>query len=284
MLRVIASLSEMQQKGDIMRVCIVKARFRDSKKAMGHRTEFEDIVPNGEKHLDNPNFEPKEGLGLQKSVIRLYVDAYFEHIAPLCENGFIHRAIFLRAWTSGTVDPALLKAVCSASAAFMCTEPCTIEFREKWRTEAEAYVWSNIGRPSMAVLQVLVVVISQNCALSRFLALQPMLGIAAKMAYMLRLNHENPQLSSIAREIRRRVMWSIFILDKRLAAGQPDLISCPKELMHIQLPSNERNFELAISARTGNLLPAQIDENDSTSLGTRAFFCKLSNIRHEILQ
>ncbi|CAI7608557.1 unnamed protein product [Penicillium palitans] len=166
----------------------------------------------------------------------------------------------------------------------MSTDPVTAEQRERWRTEAEAHVWSNIGRPSLVVLQVLVVVISQNCALSRFLALQPLLGMAAKMAYMLRLNHENPQLSTTAREIRRRIMWSIFILDKRLAAGQSDLISCPKEKMHIQLPSNERDFELAISGETGTLIPTQIDEGDSTSMGTRAYFCQLSNTRHEILQ
>lgn len=248
------------------------------------RTRIEDVISHGETLSDGVNYDASKELGVKKSVIRLYIDAYFEHIAPLCENGFIHRAIFLQAWNSGTVDPALLKAVCSASAAFKSTDPVTAEQEERWRTEAEAHIWLNIGRPSLVVLQVLVVVISQNCALSRFLALQPLLGMAVKMAYILRLNHENVQLSTTAREIRRRIMWSIFILDKRYAAGQSDLISCPKEQMHIQLPSNERDFELAISGRTGTLIPTHIDEGDSTSMGTRAYFCQLSNTRHEILQ
>lgn len=248
------------------------------------RTRAEDIISPRETHGDGVNYDSSKELEVEKSVVRLYIGAYFEHIAPLYENGFIHRAIFLQAWNSGTVEPALLKAVCSASAAFVSADPARAERRGKWRTEAEAYVWSNIGRPSMVALQVLMVVISQNCALSRFLALQPLLGIAAKMAYMLRLNHENTQLSTTAREIRRRIMWSIFILDKRLAAGQSDLISCPKEQMHIQLPSNERDFELAISSGTSTLIPTHIYEGDSTSMGTRAYFCQLSNIRHEILQ
>lgn len=248
------------------------------------RTRIEDVISHRETQSDGVKYDSNKELGVDKCVVRLYIDAYFEHIAPLCENGFIHRAIFLQAWNSGTVDPALLKAVCSASAAFMSTDSVTAEQRERWRTEAEAHVWSNIGRPSLVVLQVLLVVISQNCALSRFLALQPLLGMAAKMAYMLRLNHENTQLSTTAREIRRRIMWSIFILDKRLAAGQSDLISCPKEQMHIQLPSNERDFELAISGETGTLIATQIDEGGSTSMGTRAYFCQLSHTRHEILQ
>ncbi|KAJ5209705.1 hypothetical protein N7449_004084 [Penicillium cf. viridicatum] len=286
MFRVVAYLSAMQPKRDTMRICIVKAGFRDTKKAKSHRikTGIEDVISHGETHSDGVNYESSKELGVGKSVVRLYIDAYFEHIAPLCENGFVHRAIFLQAWNSGTVDLALLKAVCSASAAFMSTDPVTAEKIERWRTEAEAHVWSNIGRPSLVVLQILVVVISQKCALSQFLDLQPLLGIAAKMAYMLRLNHENTQLSTTAREIRRRIMWSIFIFDKRFAAGQSDLISCPKEQMHIQLPSNERDFELAISGGTGTLIPTQIDEGDSTSMGTRAYFCQLSNIRHEILQ
>jgi hypothetical protein len=230
------------------------------------------------------NDDMNEELGLEINTARPYIDAYFEHVAPLYENGFIHRAIFLRAWSSGKVNPALVKAICSASASFMPDNLISATKRKEWRTEAETHVWSNIGRPSMAVLQVLVVLISQNCALSRFTALQPLLGIATKMAYLLRLNHENFQLSTTAREIRRRIMWSIFILDKRLAAGQSDLISCPKELMHIQLPSNERDFELAISNKTRALIPTHASEGDSTSMGTRAYFCRLSQIRHEILQ
>lgn len=232
---------------------------------------------------DERGFDTCRELGFEKSLIRLYVDAYFEHISPLCENGFIHRAIFLRAWTSGRVAPALLKAICSASAEFVSSESTTPSRRETWRSEAETYIWSNIGRPSMTVLQVLVVVISQNFALSRFQTLQPLLGIAAKMAFLLRLNHENNKLSVTGREMRRRVMWSIFILERRLAGGQLDLISCRKDLMHIQLPSNERDFELGIQSTTGSLLPGDIDEQPS-SMGTRAYFCRLSSIRHDILQ
>jgi len=249
-----------------------------------HRSRIEGVTSHRETNRDEVNHDQCMELGLEKNIVRLYIDAYFEHIAPLCENGFIHRAIFLRAWTSGKVDPALLKAICSASAAFLPTYLVPEGERERLLAEAEAHIWTNIGRPCMAVLQALVVVISQNYSLSRFSALQPLLGIAAKMAYMLRLNHESTQLSTTAREIRRRVMWSIFILDKRLAAGQSDLISCPIELMHIQLPSNERDFELAIPDRTGILIPTHIDGGDSTSMGTRAYFCRLSHIRHEILR
>ncbi|CAG7928568.1 unnamed protein product [Penicillium olsonii] len=222
-------------------------------------------------------------LGLEKTIIRLYIDAYFEYVAVLCENGFIHRALLLRAWTRGAVDPALLKAMCSASADYVPASMSASTRRESWLLEAESYIWSNIGRPSIAVLQVLVIVTSQKFALTRFLALQPLLGIAAKMAFMLRLNHENSKLSITAREIRRRIMWSIFILERRLAGGQVDLVTCTHNLMHIQLPSNVKDFELGISGRTGLLVSSDIDE-ESSNMGTRAYFCRLSSIRHEILQ
>ncbi|OGE55080.1 hypothetical protein PENARI_c005G05701 [Penicillium arizonense] len=232
----------------------------------------------------DPNLDISKELGCERSITKPYIDAYFEHIAPRPENGFIHRAIFLRAWTSGAVDPTLLKAICSASAAFVSTETAILEQAEQWRTEAEAYVWANIGRPSITVLQILVLVISQNCALFRFLTLQPLLGIASKMAYMLRLNHENNMLSTTAREIRRRIMWSIFFFDRKLAAGQSDLSTCPVKSMHIQLPVDEKGFDLAIAGKTGRLIPGPGDENHSAHMGTRAYFCRLSHIRHEILQ
>lgn len=247
-------------------------------------TSTESTRRDGRTTSHDPNLDIGKELGCERSITKPYIDAYFEHIAPRPENGFIHRAIFLRAWTSGAVDPALLKAVCSASAAFVSTESAILKQAEKWRTEAEAYVWANIGRPSMTVLQILVLVISQNCALFRFLTLQPLLGIASKMACMLRLNHENNMLSTTAREIRRRIMWSIFIFDRKLAAGQSDLTTCPVKSMHIQLPVDEKGFDLAIAGKTGRLIPGPGDENHSAHMGTRAYFCRLSHIRHEILQ
>jgi hypothetical protein len=230
------------------------------------------------------NLEIGKELGCERTILKPYIDAYFEHIAPRPENGFIHRAIFLRAWNSGAIDPALLKAVCSASAAFVSTETALLKRAEQWRIEAEAYIWANIERPSVTMLQILVLVISQNCALFRFLTLQPLLGIAAKMAFMLRLNHENKMLSTTAREIRRRIMWSIFSFDRKLAAGQSDLITCPVESMHIQLPVDEKGFDLAIAGKTGRLIPESGEEQQYAHLGTRAYFCRLSHIRHEILQ
>jgi hypothetical protein len=79
-------------------------------------------------------------------------------------------------------------------------------------------------------------------------------------------------------------MWSIFIFDRKLAAGQSDLSTCPVKSMHIQLPVDEKGFDLAIAGKTGRLIPGPGDENHSAHMGTRAYFCRLSHIRHEILQ
>ncbi|KAJ5770706.1 uncharacterized protein N7511_002757 [Penicillium nucicola] len=246
-------------------------------------TSTESTSRDGETRSQDLSLDLVKELECERTILKPYINAYFEHIAPRPENGFIHRAIFLRAWSSGAVNPTLLKAVCSASAAFVSTETAILKQAEKWRSEVEAYVWANIGRPSMTVLQIIVLLISQNCALFRFLTLQPLLGIAAKMAYMLRLNHENERLSTTAREIRRRIMWSIFIFDRRLAAGQSDLITCPVKSMQIQLPIDEKGFDLAIAGKTGKLIPESGEEDCSTHMGTRAYFCRLSHIRHEIL-
>ncbi|KAJ5623071.1 hypothetical protein N7490_011676 [Penicillium lividum] len=226
-------------------------------------------LPLNETSLTTPQTSEEE-LGCHHNTIKLYIDAYFEHVAPLPGNGFIHRAIFLRNWASGSVNPALLKAVCSASAVFVSTETTKQEQAERWRAEAEAYVWASIGRPSMVVLQILVVTISHSRISLQFPALQSLLAVAAKMAYILGLNHENESMSTAAREIRRRIMWSIFFSDRMLAAGQQDLISCPAESMHIQLPCNEKDFELAVSGKTGALICIP-GEDDSLKMGLTAY-------------
>lgn len=55
------------------------------------------------------------------------------------------------------------------------------------------------------------------------------------------------------KEIRRRTMYSIFILDKFLASGHDRRQRVKSEDLHIQLPCSEEDFRFGIDVKTGYL-------------------------------
>jgi hypothetical protein len=177
--------------------------------------------------------------------------------------------------------------MCGASARFVSQDAFIDKQRAaRWIDEAEAYFWEHVERPLAVHLQVLVVVLLERSNSRQYIKAQTLTAIAAKLAYMLRFNCEDDVLPTESRECRRRLMWAIFHIDKLLAGGLPEMVVCPPEHMHVQLPCNERDFELGISGKTGMLfLSANKDhQDDLTHMGLRSYYFRLSEIRYRILR
>ncbi|KAI9642458.1 hypothetical protein NHQ30_009263 [Ciborinia camelliae] len=113
---------------------------------------------------------------------------------------------------------------------------------------------------------------------------QALTAVAAKMTFVLGLNYENNSLSTLVRECRRRLMWSIFHIERLSAGGFPELLVCPSHSMHIQLPCSEKDFDLVIPGETAPLISTRNNEAESMHLGLRTFYFRISDIRHRILE
>lgn len=109
--------------------------------------------------------------------------------------------------------------------------------------------------------------------------------MAARIAYGMHLNHEaNIPMPFISKEVRRRIMWSIYILDKFYAGGFTELTLCNESTMHINLPCEERNFELDIPTATPTLTPTSPSGALESGTGLMGHMCRLVKIRHDILE
>ena len=80
---------------------------------------------------------------------------------------------------------------------------------------------------------------------------------ARKLGVRSKLPDSSPrsdEQSQIQREIKRRTVYSIFILDRYQASGRfrPQNISI--EDIHVQLPCSEEDFRFGVSVKTGSLL------------------------------
>lgn len=182
------------------------------------------------------------------------------------------------------MNPALVKVMCASSIAFVSKDDKSRATAQKWMNEAERYAWQELSRPSVVFLEILLVNIFYRIEHREYFKSQALIAVAAKTAFVLGLNYENKGLSTLVRECRRRLMWSIFHVDRLSAGGNLELLVCPSQSIHIQLPCSEKDFDLGIPGETAPLISTRSNESESMHLGLRTFYFRISDIRHRILE
>jgi len=200
-------------------------------------------------------------LGLDDSreplVLRTF-DSFFRHVHHVPAFSFLHRASLMRRYHAGHVDRPLLLALVGITS--LLTDPGggTAELGARCILEAEASLLRELDRPSTLRLQALVLVVKHHILSRRFSSAFMLHSVACRSASVLRLNHENPKLCFLARESRRRLMWSLYMIDAAMARGDADLglWVYREDSVRIQLPCNERNFEYDLPETTEPLQPA----------------------------
>ncbi|KAG9953380.1 hypothetical protein KCU85_g1206, partial [Aureobasidium melanogenum] len=199
-------------------------------------------------------------LDLDKEVIAEYIDAFFRFVYPVGCMGFLHQPTFLRQWHTHTVNVSLLKVVCGCALRVFSTTQEDNERAAQWMYEAELDAFRNLGDLSIPRLQALTLLaffeFTYHVHSTKALML---LGLAARLAFAKRLNYEDSTLSVVEQESRRRLMWSIFVLDKFCSGGVDELTLVAAENMQIRLPTIERAFGFGQRTDTEVLRP-QIEE------------------------
>lgn len=207
---------------------------------------------------------------------------FFLHLYPVTVFSYLHKASLIQRYRSDLRDKALLHALVGITSLLTDVTPTPKNDASRHIDAAETLVLSQFSRPSVAKVQTLVLIIEYRILSQQNEAAFVLLSIAVRYSYALRLNYEAPNMCFLARESRRRLMWSVFLLDMHLASGLPDFTLCPAESIHIQLPCRTENFELDISQNTEPLHTSQ--PVAPRSIGLDALFIRLSWIRGKIIK
>lgn len=128
-------------------------------------------------------------------------------------------------------------------------------------------------------------------------------GIITRMTQALQINLEyntdilcqNPDSSPsvTARESRRRLMWSTYVMDALVGSGVDQLTLVDEKDMKVQLPCNERNFIQQIPCVTETLgpgnwlkfIPGELDIGSLLpNMGIMAYFIRHISIRKRVLR
>ncbi|CAK7225298.1 hypothetical protein SBRCBS47491_005839 [Sporothrix bragantina] len=225
-------------------------------------------------------------------------DQFFRHIHHIPTFAFLHRASLMQRYRAGLVDRPLLLALVGITSLMTDLGPGTRELGKQCIAEAEALVLSRLDRPSTLGLQTLVFVIHHRVLSGRFSSAFMLHGVASRFASALRLNHENTRLCFLARESRRRLMWALYMIDSSMANGYADFslwayradrADAHADVMNIQLPCNERNFEFDLPERTEPLRPPPRGPDGSLpplpdDIGFLALHVRIRSLRGRILQ
>lgn len=79
------------------------------------------------------------------------------------------------------------------------------------------------------------------------------LGVAIRLAQDLRLMDEpDDSLPVVEQEERRRIFWSIYIIDKLVACGKTYHTTISQSMLRVHFPSDEHHFRDGLSQRTTN--------------------------------
>lgn len=110
-----------------------------------------------------------------------------------------------------------------------------------------------------------------------------LMATLTRFAFTLRLNYGNPKLCSLAQESRRRLMWSIYVLDTFLAGGLPEFTLCPSGVLHLSLPNEETAFELDTSYANVPLCRST-NESDMADIGLLGYYIRVIYLRDTVLR
>jgi hypothetical protein len=220
---------------------------------------------------------------LNQTMILRVLEAFFQNIQPLPMYSYLHKASLIHRFQTGLLSPSLLLALIGITCDILDLGPSMREIGHACLAKAEDLVMKGIKVPSAVKIQALILIIEANVRQGQTSAAFMLFAIASRFAYALRLNHEAPRLCFLEQESRRRLMWSLYLIDATLAGGIREFSLCHSDTIYLQLPCQERNFELDIAQKTDFLKP-RLGASVSENMGSLGMYLRVRWMRYRILE
>ncbi|UKZ56627.1 hypothetical protein TrVGV298_010466 [Trichoderma virens] len=215
-----------------------------------------------------------------KDVQEHLTEVFFDNVYGQSYH-LLHKPSYIRKLKNDTLPPVLVLSVCAIAARFTSSpkfNSATKQFMrgEEWASHARDICTKRYDWPNITILTCLLILGMHEfgtCHGGRAWALG---GQAIRMAFALHLHKDleyDPQsrnkkvkLSFIDREIRRRVMWACFMMDRFNSSGTDRPVFIKEETMKIPLPVAEKYFQFDMPARTefldGSVPECSVPEQD----------------------
>jgi hypothetical protein len=176
-------------------------------------------------------------------IVRKAFDDFFENINPLPRISFLNEPSLRLAFNRGEADPALILSICANCALFLWHDELSKRAGAQWISAAEDIILKDLDHPSIPRVQATLLVIQHRLESRCFTKAFMLIPLAARGAFGFRLNYEHENLPFQEQEIRRRVMWAVWAMEKLWSGGLTEFELCPDRVMNIQIPCRDLDFE-----------------------------------------
>ncbi|KIL90185.1 transcriptional regulatory protein [Fusarium avenaceum] len=200
-------------------------------------------------------------LGIDKNTVKKHIDAYFDLIHPIPCYGFLHRATLLQSWSKNELNPSVHQSTA-----------------RKWIQDAESHLLQQLARPQISDIEAWLLITLDHYLSQRVSKMLVSMALASRLAYILRLNYEDTRQGFLVQERRRRLMWSIYVMDSLYSSGKAEFTACAAETLHIRLPCNEKSFSMNIPVTTEPLHPPL--HSDTTTMSLLGYCIRVLDIRN----
>ena len=201
---------------------------------------------------------------LQEHLAEVFFDYVYGQSYPL-----LHKPSFMRRLAAGQVPPVLTLAVCAISARFsnhpeLRTEPAFLR-GELWAGPARDIALRRYDTPNITILICYLLLGLHEFGTCHGGRSWMLGGMAQRMAYALQLHKDlehdwkggrgpdKSELTFTDREIRRRTMWSCFLMDRFNSSGTDRPLFVGEQYITAQLPIAERYYQMEITGPTEDL-------------------------------
>ncbi|RBA13194.1 hypothetical protein FPRO05_13621 [Fusarium proliferatum] len=182
-----------------------------------------------------------------RDTIRQYLDTYFDK-SDIADCVFLHRATTIAEWSQGKLEKTLLKAICASALRLAPTYHSETSPAHNWIKQVQHELVNHMGDMPVPKLQALMLVIKFLFSMRFTGDVWVLLSIASRVAFTKRLNYERPAIDPVKQECLRRLMWSIYSVDKIFSGGIEDLTLGSRSKAPFLRSRNENDTDLNVLA------------------------------------
>lgn len=278
---------------------------------------FEDQQDLSQPSIEYPSswlLDPK--LPRNKDRLLGLIEAFFANFHSLRLFGFIHKPSYIQQFHDWPhkyqehQETTLLLCICALGAKFIAPryyddsqlmDGAALAAGSQWARRAQQLVFLNLNHATIETTMSTVLLHEHELRVGNYANAFMLTGLGVRMAQALQINIEESSdilctsgqgSSATTREAKRRLMWSIYIMDSWVGSGVDELTLINEADLKIQLPCSDQSFDLqkpriVETLHPGTFLPfispSDHIQDKVESIDLHGNFIRLVSIRRKVL-
>ena len=207
------------------------------------------------------------------------INDYFRHVYGHPGSAFLSEVSVTKRCLNGTISEVLLLAICALTATVLRYPRYYPAQSTCWIQKAEDLLWAGVESPTVSKTQALLLAVLCRVEMGNVKRGYMLLSLASQSASALRLHYERLDLDHHSQEVRRRLTWSIMLIDTYFSVGLPEAGTCPPDNIYLKMPCAEEDFH---GGGVAGLSPASLD--GVSEGGLLQYYIRLTVIRRDVLR